>query len=65
MEQEIIPYPRRRKAHLIRVIAFDVNDKEIRNIRVDVGKEGKKDWLFDFILWATCNGIAIEIEKCL
>lgn len=53
----------RRKAHYIRVSAFDAKDNQIRDLRIDLNKQGKKDWLFDFTIWATSNGIAIEIEK--
>lgn len=53
----------RRKAHYIRVLAFNAKDNQIRDLVIDINKDGKKDWLFDFVLWATCNGIAIEIER--
>lgn len=55
---------RKRKAHFIRVAAFDIKlDKQIRDLIIDINKYGKKDWLFAFVLWATCNGVSIEIEK--
>ena len=55
---------RKRKPHLIRVLAFDIKlDKQVRDLKIDLSKEGKREWLFDFVLWATCNGIAVEIER--
>lgn len=66
MELETVVQERRyhrRKAHFIRVLAFDAKDNQIRDLRIDLNKSGKKDWLFDFVLWASCNGVSIEIEK--
>lgn len=58
------PRYRKRKPHLIRVTAFDIKlDQQVRDMIVDLSKDGKREWLFDFVLWATMNGIAIEIEK--
>lgn len=67
MEVETATLPerryRKRKPHFIRILAFDIKqDKQVRDLKVDLSKDGKKDWLFDFMLWATCNGIAVEIE---
>jgi hypothetical protein len=53
----------RRKEHLINVFAFNENDEEVRNIVVDLGKDGKREWLFDFVLWATHNNLSIELER--
>lgn len=55
---------RKRAPHIIRVLAFDIKlDQQVRDLVIDLSKDGKKDWLFDFILWATKNGIAVEIER--
>ena len=55
---------RKRKANFIKVMAFDVvTENQVRELKVDFSKEGKQKWLFDFVLWATSNGLSVEIEK--
>lgn len=44
------------------VRAFETKtDKQIRERKLDFANSSQKDWLYNFVLWATLNGHCVEI----
>lgn len=56
------PIHRKHRPLYIKVMVFDIaEDKQIRDLRVDISNGDKRAWLFDLILWATLNGKSVEM----
>ena len=65
MDQSLISSPRHKfKATYLRIRVFEITTQEqIRDLIVNIGADGKKDWLFDLVLWATLNNKLVQVSN--
>ncbi len=53
---------RKHKSLFVKIAVYECeNEKQIRDLKVDLSNGEKMQWLFDLVLWATLNGKAVEI----
>ena len=61
---EILASSRRKRSTYLRIRVFEIhNQEQIRDLIVNIGADGKKDWLFDLVLWATLNNKLVQVSN--